>query len=54
MSNLNRILVGIRDSKLSLAQTDILIKQLISVSDNMSIETFDIKTIKTKLIKNIK
>ncbi len=48
MSNLNKILVGIRDSKLSRAQTDILLNQLISVSDNMSIETFDIKTIKTK------
>ncbi len=48
MSNLIKISVGIRDSKLSRAQTDILLNQLISVSDNMSFETFDIKTIKTK------
>ena len=52
MSNSNKILVGIRDSKLSRAQTDILLNQLISVSDNMSIETFDIKTIKTIDIVN--
>lgn len=48
MSNLNKIRVGIRDSKLSRAQTDILLNQLISVSSNMSNEAFDIKTIKTK------
>ena len=48
MSNLNKIRVGIRDSKLSRAQNDILLNQLISVSDNMSNEAFDIKTIKTK------
>ncbi len=48
MSTLNKISVGIRDSKLSKAQTDILLNQLISVSDNMSNEAFDIKTIKTK------
>ena len=48
MSNLNKITVGIRDSKLSRAQTDILLNQLISVSSNMSNEAFDIKTIKTK------
>lgn len=48
MSILNKISVGIRDSKLSRAQTDILLNQLISVSSNMSNEAFDIKTIKTK------
>ena len=48
MSNLNKILIGIRDSKLSRKQTDILLNQLISVSDQMSIDSFDIKTIKTK------
>ena len=48
MSTLNKISVGIRDSKLSRAQTDILLNQLISVSDNMRNEAFDIKTIKTK------
>ena len=48
MSTLSKISVGIRDSKLSRAQTDILINQLINVSDNMSNEAFDIKTIKTK------
>jgi hydroxymethylbilane synthase len=48
MSTLNKISVGIRDSKLSRAQTDILLNQLISDSDNMRNEAFDIKTIKTK------
>jgi hydroxymethylbilane synthase len=48
MSNLNKILVGIRDSELSRTQTNLLLNQLISVSDNIDIETFDIKTIKTK------
>lgn len=48
MSTLNKISVGIRASKLSRAQTDILLNQLISVSSNMSNEAFDIKTIKTK------
>ena len=48
MSTLNKISIGIRASKLSRAQTDILLNQLISVSDNMSNEAFDIKTIKTK------
>ena len=48
MSNLNKILVGIRDSKLSRVQTDLLINQLISTDHNIDIETFDIKTIKTK------
>ena len=46
MSKLGKIVVGIRDSKLSRAQTDILLKQLISVADNQSIDRFDIKTIK--------
>ena len=48
MSKLNQISVGIRESKLSRAQTDILLKQLINAADNMSIESFSIKTIKTK------
>ena len=48
MSNLNKILVGIRDSKLSRAQTDILLNQLISVSSEIKTESFVIKTIKTK------
>ena len=48
MSTLNKISIGIRASKLSRAQTDILLNQLISVSSNMSNEAFDIKTIKTK------
>ena len=48
MSKLDKIIVGIRDSKLSRAQTDILLNQLIAVADNQSIDRFDIKTIKTK------
>ena len=48
MSNLNKISVGIRDSELSRTQTNLLLNQLISVSNNMDIEIFDIKTIKTK------
>ena len=48
MSNLNKILVGIRDSKLSRTQTDILLSRLISVSSEITNESFVIKTIKTK------
>ena len=48
MSNLNKISVGIRDSKLSRAQTEILLNCLIGAADNIKIESFDIKTIKTK------
>ena len=48
MSNIKKILVGIRDSKLSRSQTNLLLNQLISVSDNMDIDAFDIKEIKTK------
>ena len=48
MSKLEKIIVGIRDSKLSRAQTDILLNQLISASGNLNFNTFDIKTIKTK------
>ena len=48
MSNLNRILVGIRDSKLSRTQTNILLNQLVSVSSEITSESFVIKTIKTK------
>ena len=48
MSNLNRILVGIRDSKLSRTQTNILLNQLVSVSSEITNESFVIKTIKTK------
>ena len=48
MSKLDKIIVGIRDSKLSRAQTDILLNQLISASGNLNFNTFDIKTIKTK------
>ena len=48
MSKLDKIIVGIRDSKLSRAQTDILLNQLITVADNINTETFEIKTIKTK------
>ena len=47
MSNLNRILVGIRDSKLSRTQTNILLNQLVSVSSEITNESFVIKTIKT-------
>ena len=47
MSNINKILVGIRDSKLSRTQTEILLNQLTDVADNLSRETFDIKTVKT-------
>ena len=46
MSNLNRILVGIRDSKLSRTQTNILLNQLVSVSSEITNESFVIKTIK--------
>ena len=35
MSNLNKILVGIRDSKLSRTQTNILLNQLISVDNQL-------------------
>ena len=48
MSNLNRILVGIRDSKLSRTQTNILLNRLVSVSSEITNESFVIKTIKTK------
>ena len=48
MSNLNRILVGIRDSKLSRTQTNILLNRLVSVSSEITSESFVIKTIKTK------
>ena len=48
MSNLNKISVGIRDSKLSRAQTNILLNHLISVADNARSSMFDIKTIKTQ------
>ena len=48
MSKLDKIVVGIRDSKLSRAQTDILLNQLISIADNQSIDRFNIKTIRTK------
>ena len=48
MSNLNRILVGIRDSKLSITQTNILLSRLVSVSSEITNESFVIKTIKTK------
>ena len=48
MSNLNRILVGIRDSKLSRIQTNILLNRLVSVSSKITNESFVIKTIKTK------
>ena len=50
MSNLNRILVGIRDSKLSRTQTNILLNRLVSVSSEITNESFVIKTIKTKII----
>ena len=48
MSNLNKILVGIRDSKLSRTQTNILLNRLVSVSSEITNESFVIKTIKTK------
>ena len=48
MSKLDKIIVGIRDSKLSRVQTDILLKQLTNAAENISLETFDIVTIKTK------
>ena len=48
MSNFEKIIVGLRDSKLSRMQTDILLNQLITVADNINTETFEIKTIKTK------
>ena len=47
MSNIDKILVGIRDSKLSRTQTEILLNQLTDVANNLSRETFDIKTVKT-------
>lgn len=47
MSNINKILVGIRDSKLSRTQTGILLNQLSDVADNLSMETFVVKTVKT-------
>ena len=48
MSKLEKISVGIRDSKLSIAQTDILLNKLNSKAENVNISTFDIQTIKTK------
>ncbi len=48
MSYFKKISVGIRDSKLSRAQTEILLNDLISVAGDIRKETFDIKTIKTK------
>ena len=48
MSNFEKIIVGLRDSKLSRMQTDILLNKLITVVDNINTETFEIKTIKTQ------
>ena len=47
MSNKNRILVGLRDSKLSRVQTSIFIEEANKIEEISSNYTFEIKTIKT-------
>ena len=47
MSNKNRILVGLRDSKLSRVQTGIFIEEANKIEEISSNYTFEIKTIKT-------
>ena len=48
MSNLNEIIVGLRDSKLSRAQTKILLDQLQTIDEVKNSTSFVIKLIKTK------
>ena len=47
MSELQKIVVGIRGSKLSQTQTNLLIRELLKQNPNLSKDIFDIKTIKT-------
>ena len=47
MSELQKIVVGIRSSKLSQSQTNLLVKEVLSSDPNLKKDLFDIKTIKT-------
>ena len=47
MSNKSKILVGLRDSKLSRAQTGIFIEEANKIEEIRSSHIFEIKTIKT-------
>ena len=47
MSELQKIVVGIRSSKLSKSQTNLLIQELLQQDPNLNRDIFDIKTIKT-------
>ena len=48
MSNLKKIMIGIRDSKLSLAQTDLFLDQVNKIDEIKTNYFFEVKTIKTK------
>ena len=47
MSELQKIVVGIRGSNLSQTQTNLLIQELLKQDSNLKEDVFDIKTIKT-------
>ena len=47
MSELQKIVVGIRSSNLSKSQTNLLIQELLKQDPNLDKDIFDIKTIKT-------
>ena len=47
MSELQKIVVGIRSSNLSKSQTNLLIQELLKQDSNLNESIFDIKTIKT-------
>ena len=47
MSELQKIVVGIRGSKLSQIQTKLLIQELLKQDSSLKEDVFDIKTIKT-------
>ena len=48
MSNLRKVLIGIRDSKLSIAQTNFFLKEANKINEIKNSFSFEIKTIKTK------
>ena len=47
MSNLEKIVVGIRNSKLSISQTNLLVQELLKSDKTVNKDIFDIRTIKT-------
>ena len=47
MSELQKIVVGIRSSNLSKSQTHLLIQELLKLDPSLNKDVFDIKTIKT-------